>query len=403
MHHVRLFFLYLPITMLLPALLTLYVGRKLVSTFGNASLRVLLGSTVLFPLGLLASLSLMFWAEQDRVAIGWFLEPGFLFLGYLLTVVPLLFTTDLVRIAWDGISRFSKTCRNLTATVKTKPIAYAYWAIALLALVLCLWGQHVAETSPMVTTHRLPIAALSSSLEGYRILQLTDVHLRSRKNESALETLVARTNALKPDLIALTGDIVDGPMDNLRARLRPLGQLHAPDGVWVVLGNHEYYADAEACVTEFERLGFTVLLDEHRVIHRTDATLTIAGVTIPKHGMHGSKWSNPSDRLARCDADPRVALRGVPANSVKLLLAHQPESLIQARGLDFDLGLAGHVHGGGFFPWTWFTEHLERYRSGLRREGKAWIFVGRGIGTFGPKLRLGATPEVTVIQLTTQH
>jgi predicted MPP superfamily phosphohydrolase len=247
----------------------------------------------------------------------------------------------------------------------------------------------------------VPISKLTTPLDGYRILQLTDIHLRSSRDSSILRSLVERANAERADLIALTGDVVDGPMNNLRAALLPLKQLRARDGVWVVLGNHEYYADAEACISEFERLGFHVLLDEYREIERNGARLTIVGVTNPKHGMHGSKWSNPSGRLARCNADPKAALRGAPANSTKILLAHQPVSIAKASALGFDLALAGHVHGGGFFPWTLFANHVKSTRSGLFRDRDTWIFISRGLGTFGPKLRLGAPPEMTVLTLTT--
>jgi predicted MPP superfamily phosphohydrolase len=299
------------------------------------------------------------------------------------------------------MTRWVRTHTHVTTTHRPKKQTWTIvrYTVALIAVGLCLWGRHIATAPPEIRRIRVPIADLPPSFDGYTILQLTDIHLKNARDVPRLEALVARTNALKPDLIAITGDVVDGPMDNLRARLRPLGKLRAKDGVWVVLGNHEYYADAEACVVEFERLGFTVLLDEHRVLPHNDGALTLAGVTNPQNGMHGSKWSNPRGRLAHATADASVALRNAPPQSFKILLAHQPKSLVRLGELGVALAMAGHVHGGGFFPWSALLPRFTPYRSGLWREGKTWQYVSRGLGTFGPKLRLGARPELAVFRL----
>jgi predicted MPP superfamily phosphohydrolase len=350
----------------------------------------------------MSSLALTFWAEQDRVNIGWFLVPGFNFLGFLLTCVPLLLVVDWVRLVICASFRYTRFRQNVTATQKPKDWLWANlrWSLAISSIGLCIGGQWVAAAPPEIRRIELPISNLKPALEGYTILQLTDIHLRGKADDFRLKNLVFTANSTNANLIAITGDVVDSPMNHLRARLEPLRHLRARDGVWVVLGNHEYYADAEACVSEFERLGLTVLLDEHRLITHGGATLTVAGVTNPQHGMHGSKWLNPRGRLAHATGDAAKALQRAPRDSVKLLLAHQPASLKQLSALKVDLALAGHLHGGGFFPWTVLAPILANYRSLLRREGMSWVYVGRGIGTFGPKQRLGSPPEMTVIKLT---
>jgi uncharacterized protein len=401
MSQARLFFLYLPITLFLPTALTVYLGYSLFGRLRTRLVRRVLWWGLLLPLGLLSSLALTFWAEQDRANIDWFLIPGFNFLGFLLTSVPLLLVLDLVRFVTFAGFRYIRFRRNVTATQKPKDWLFTSlrWSVAIGSIGLCIWGQRVAATKPELHRIELPISNLKPALEGYRILQLTDIHLRGKGDDLRLKNLVFVANAVNADLIAITGDVVDSPMNHLRARLEPLRYLRARDGVWVVLGNHEYYADVEACVVEFERLGFNVLLDEHRLITHGDATLTVAGVTNPQHGMHGSKWSNPRGRLAHATGDTATALQRAPLDSVKLLLAHQPASLKHLNDLNVDLALAGHLHGGGFFPWTALAPILTNYRSGLLREGTSWVYVGRGIGTFGPKQRLGSPPEMTVMKL----
>jgi predicted MPP superfamily phosphohydrolase len=224
------------------------------------------------------------------------------------------------------------------------------------------------------------------------------MHLRGSSDQPRLRRLVEQANAQKPDLIALTGDIVDGPMSDLRKTLHALGSLRARDGVWLVLGNHEYYAGAEACLTEFRRLGITVLLDEHRVIERQGARLIVAGVTNPQRGMHGSAWTEQG-RLSQMTADPRVAFAGAP-KGLRLLLAHQPKSVAQAAGLDVSVALTGHSHGGQFFPWNYLVGLVTPYATGLSREHETWVYVSTGLGTFGPKQRLGSPSEMTVFALT---
>ncbi|SPU54275.1 membrane-associated phosphoesterase [Bordetella trematum] len=222
------------------------------------------------------------------------------------------------------------------------------------------------------------------------IAQISDVHVGPTIKAGYVQAIVDAVNALRPELIAITGDVVDGSVAALSAHTAPLGKLHAPGGVFLVTGNHEYYSGASAWVNEFRRLGLTVLQNQHSVIERGGARVVVAGVT-----DYGAGAFDPAQR-----SDPRAALQGAPAQAgLRLLLAHQPRSARAAAPLGYDLQLSGHTHGGQFFPWGFFVRFQQPFTSGLHREGAMWVYTSRGTGYWGPPLRLAAPSEITLLRL----
>jgi predicted MPP superfamily phosphohydrolase len=402
----RLFLTHAPITVVMPALVVGYIGWRLIApTPLRGRVRHAAYWALLVP-WLMVLLSLMYWRERELVGLRPWLIAGFGLLGYLLELLPLLLVRDvaalLVRTLGavtafgsrrsDGRSgrvlRWSSSWQNATNV-----------AVLLLAAVLTWLGIAEAHRAPRVVDVPVRIRRLPPGLAGYRIAQVSDIHASGLADRNRLSDLIAQVNVLGADLIALTGDVVDGPQDNLRATLAPLGRLHARDGVFVVLGNHEYYADADACVSEFRRLGFTVLLNEHRVIERGSAKLVVAGVTNPRRGMHGTRMLERPTGVATLGSSPSQALRGVPPDAPRILLAHQPGSAEPARAAGYDLVLAGHTHGGGFLPWSLLAPLVLEHVSGRTQLGSLQLHVSRGIGTFGPPLRLGVPPEIALIEL----
>jgi len=404
MTHNQLFWLYTPITILVPSLLTVYVGWRWVLRAADRTFRLALAWGVLFPAVLFASLALIFWGEQDRVALDWLLRPGFLVLGFLLTALPLLLAIDLLRLSHFWLVRRSGRHGSHAVIPTLKTHANRLFAgLEIMTLVIALGcliaGSAIARRQPTVVNVVVLVKGLEEPLQGLRILQLSDIHLRGKRDQGRLEALVNQVNSLSPDLIAITGDIVDGPLDNLRKSTSSLARLKAKDGVYLVLGNHEYYADANACATEFARLGLTVLLDEHRVVTHNGAKLVVAGVVNPQEGMHGSRLTLEKSRLTELKANPQDALTGAPIGPLRILLAHQPKSAKRAQGLKVALALTGHTHGGQYFPWNYLERLVLPYVSGLYLAQDPAIYVSPGIGTFGPPLRLGVPPEITLLTL----
>jgi len=238
---------------------------------------------------------------------------------------------------------------------------------------------------PAVKRVRVAIEDLPSELEGFRIAQLSDVHVSPTINARFVETLVRRTNALGADAIAITGDLVDGHLYDLREQVRPLAALSAPDGVFYVTGNHEYYWRADEWTSELQRLGLTFLKNEHRLIRRGSSILVMAGVTDPVgRDTHRS--------------DPDAALRNAPEGGIRILLAHRPQA-DDAQRLGVHLQLSGHTHGGQFFPFNLLIRFFQPVVSGLHRLGATWLYVSRGTGYWGPPSRLGVGGEITLLEL----
>jgi predicted MPP superfamily phosphohydrolase len=236
----------------------------------------------------------------------------------------------------------------------------------------------------------VPLRNLPPALHGFSIVQISDIHVGTTIRKKYVEKIVNAVNALKPDLIAVTGDVVDGSVRELAAHTAPLAQLRARHGAFFVTGNHEYYSGASAWTAEFERLGLRVLLNEHAVIEHQGASLVIAGVTdFSAHHFNASQRS-----------DPQAAIAGAPAKaSVRILLAHQPRSADAAASAGFDLQLSGHTHGGQFWPWNLFVRLQQPFTAGLHRLNHLWIYVSRGTGYWGIPNRFGAPSEITRLRL----
>jgi len=191
------------------------------------------------------------------------------------------------------------------------------------------------------------------------------------------------------DVIFFTGDIADGRLEGLRDDVASLAELSAPCGMFFVTGNHEYYSGVLQWTEEMQRLGYTVLNNENRVIRRGGGSILIAGVT----DFNGGEF------LESHRSDPDKAREGAPACDIAVLLAHQPRSIFRAAQAGYDIVVSGHTHGGQYFPWNYFVRLQQPYTSGLHRYNGTWIYVSRGTGYWGPPLRCGVPSEMTVITL----
>jgi predicted MPP superfamily phosphohydrolase len=259
-----------------------------------------------------------------------------------------------------------------------------------LSLISLAVGYRRAMSSAVVTEVDVPIQGLPESLKGLRIAQISDLHIGSSIRRPQVEDVVRKVNALKPDLIAMTGDIADGMLEKLIPHFEPLKDLSAPLGRFYVPGNHEYYWEAGAWISHIRESGITTLLNSHTVIERGGAQIVVAGVL--------DLWAARSGGTE--GADPAAALRGAPAQaSVRILLAHQPKVALAAASLGYDLQLSGHTHGGQFLPWTVVVRLFQPWVRGLHRVGRMWLYVNQGTGYWGPPVRLGTSSEITLLRL----
>ncbi len=348
-------------------------------------------SSVLMPLSLVASRALARpWADR----LSW---VGLLLMGLFSTVFVLTVLRDVLLLAaWLvqalGMALPLASMRTLTAQ-----------ATPLLALGVTFAGLINARRTPAVVRVDVPIAGLPAALHGFTLVQISDVHVGPTIKRAFLQRVVDRVNALKADVVAITGDLVDGKVAELAAHVAPLAGLQSRHGTFFVTGNHEYYSGAPAWITQLRSLGLTVLMNEHVVLHHGEssaaqgesqimAPLVLAGVT-----DYSAHHFDPSHR-----SDPARALQGAPASAlVRILLAHQPRSAQAASDAGFDLQLSGHTHGGQFWPWNLFVPLQQPFTAGLNRLHNLWVYTSRGTGYWGPPKRFGAPSEITALRLVT--
>jgi predicted MPP superfamily phosphohydrolase len=251
-------------------------------------------------------------------------------------------------------------------------------------------GAAAALRGPRVRKVDVPIEGLHPSLDGFRIVQISDLHVGPTIGERYVRRVVTLANELRPDLVALTGDMVDGPVARLSADVAPLADLEPCDRVFFILGNHEYYAGAQQWIEHFRAMGIQPLLNSSVSLSVKEAKLLVGGVLDPAGG-------------AAQPPRPDVAAAGGENASFRLLLAHNPKLAPLGAKAGFDLQLSGHTHAGQFFPWTLAVKLIHAPHAwGLSREGRMWVYVSAGTGSWGPPVRFGSEPELTLIRLVRQ-
>jgi predicted MPP superfamily phosphohydrolase len=276
-------------------------------------------------------------------------------------------------------------------------------------------GYHAALGE--ITTPEIPVqlARLPRELSGYRIVQLTDLHLGPTLATRFLESVVEKANAQKPDLVAITGDLVDGHAATLGPALAPLAKLSARHGVVFVTGNHEYYSGAEEWVEFLRKRGIRVLMNERVEIGDTlvevpagggdeiwRAATAIGSRRTPRASfdlagipdLHGGSYS-PEHR-----PDLERALAGRDASRELVLLAHQPAQIAMAENCGVGLQISGHTHGGQMWPFGALVALVQPYVAGFHRHPDGTqIYVSRGTGFWGPPMRVCNPAEVTSLVL----
>jgi uncharacterized protein len=259
-----------------------------------------------------------------------------------------------------------------------------------LSLGLSLLGLRADLAGPFVKEISIPIKGLPQPLIGMKMAVLSDLHIGRTSRSSFASDVVRKTLALQPDLVAVTGDLADGPVDAIGSQSVPLSQLHAPLGVYFVTGNHEYYSGVEGWLKQVKELGWVNLLNDNRIVSFKGEKILIGGVP----DTQGSYF------LPEHHPDPRRAIASKEPSGLKILLAHRPATSPEAERAGFDLQLSGHTHGGQFFPWSLLNPVFYNFASGLHRQGKMWVYVTHGTGSWGPPNRFLVPSEITLIRLT---
>jgi uncharacterized protein len=389
--------MFFAIVSVLLGLMTLYLWKRLVkdTTGPGRPRRVLTAGLVVLTLLVVATLALP--RVIGVTASAWFAWPGYLWFAMVVYLVLILLVAEPVRLALRGWTRG----RTSEEPVPGDPpvahdgvnrrvfLARATAAAAGAASVGVVgFGAATALGPPDVLRVPVRLRRLDPAFNGFRIAVVSDIHLGPLAGRAHTERIVRMINESEPDLVAIVGDLVDGTVAELGPAAEPLRDLHSREGAFFVTGNHEYFVDdTSEWLNELERLGVQPLRNQNTAIRRGAATFDLAGV---------------NDVAGRSRADPPDfdrALSGLDGSRPTVLLAHQPVQVEQSAARGVDLQLSGHTHGGQMWPFHYVVRAVQPSLAGLSTVGGTQLYVSRGAGFWGPPVRVGAPPDITVVSL----
>jgi uncharacterized protein len=275
-----------------------------------------------------------------------------------------------------------------SCTTRREFLRWSFGAVALSPAGVFAYGAAIGKERYEIVERTVTLPRLSSRFDGFRIVQLTDIHVGNFMKQAQLEWYVRAVNDLRPNIVALTGDFIGSSPHFIPACAGALEKLDARDGVYACLGNHDYWVGAQRVTEALQAAGVRVLRNEAHTLSWNGALLNLAGVDDPWRG--------------HTDFDRALSMAN--PNAPTIMLCHQPDLFPTAVQRGIDLTLAGHYHGGQvklqFLRMAVSPAHfISKFVEGFHRQGRSQLYVSRGIGITGPPVRLNAPPEITVLHL----
>ena len=392
---------------LLVVLLHWYLWKRLVRDTTRSHLGRVVGTVVLGVLALLVAATLSLTRVVGPGEAAWFSWPGYIWLAMFMYLLLILLVLEIPKLLLRGWLRAKPTpvpvrvaaesgvepAAEPTAEPPVAPavdegrrlfLARTTAVVAGVASAGIVGSGMVSALSPPLVK-RVPVPVGGAALRGYRIAVVSDIHLGPISGRAHTERIVRMINETQPDLVAMVGDLADGSVAELGEAAAPLRDLVSREGTFFVTGNHEYYSGYEQWVGELERLGLNYLHNEHTAV--AGGRLTLAGVT----DVTGKGFDDSPDI-------PR-ALVGRPEGTPTVLMAHQPVQVEDAAAAGVDLQLSGHTHGGQMWPFHYAVRAQQPAVSGLSKVDDTWLYVTNGAGFWGPPVRVGAPPDISIIEL----
>jgi predicted MPP superfamily phosphohydrolase len=316
----------------------------------------------------------------------WIAWPAAVWMGTGFVLTVLLGASD--ALLWLGGASASAAALSAPDAGSATAGARAAWVFAL-GLVVVGGALRAGLRPPATRRVELTLPRWPRALDGLRIVQISDIHIGPLLGREFAAHLVERVNRLEPDLVAVTGDLVDGSVRQLHDEVAPFAGLRARHGVFFVTGNHDHYSGARSWVSRVAELGLRPLRNEHVTVERDGAAFDLAGVDDHHGSWMGDDGGEDLDR----------ALAGRDPERPVVLLAHDPSTWKRASRRGVDLQLSGHTHGGQIWPFGFLVRLAVPFVAGLYRRGDAQLYVSRGTGFWGPPMRLFAPAEITEITL----
>lgn len=299
----------------------------------------------------------------------------------------LFIATALLDLASGAFSLLASDASEVVASLPfLRGRALLICAISLFASVAAVRNGLKAPTTKHI---EIVLDRFPRALDGFRVVQISDVHIGPLLDERFSALVTERVNALEPNLIVVTGDLVDGRVKNIASEVEPFRGLRSDHGVYFVTGNHDFYSGADDWVSLISSYGWHALRNRSVSIGRGDAQFELVGVDDP-HGDMLGRGGGEDLALAFRDADPSRAT---------ILLAHDPATFRRSKGDRVGLQLSGHTHGGQIWPFGWMVRASVPWVAGHYRVGTSQLYVSCGTGFWGPPMRLGTRAEITEITL----
>jgi len=368
-----------------------YVGWRIIPTLNLNSFQYVLAFVIVFIFSFMPLIPILLRINGhesrlvDRLSFLGYTSLGFFTLSFLA-----LLTKDVLVQCISIINRFIKI-EQVADNSKREFLKQSVAGVSILGFtgIASAYGLYNSRKGPTVIKQDIYLDRLPTEFENFTIAQISDLHVGPTIKRPYVEDVLKSIGRINPDLIAVTGDLVDGSVSYLRNELDPFKDMIARYGTYFVTGNHEYYSGVGPWLDATDQLGMTNLVNTNQVILKSNNKIAIAGIT--DFRAHQIQTNHKSD--------PQLALSSLPKDIIKIVLAHQPNSIHAVHDAGADLQLSGHTHGGQFWPFTYAARLANIYMAGHYDHYGTQIYVNRGTGYWGPPLRLGVPSEITLLRL----
>lgn len=314
--------------------------------------------------------------RQETLIFSVFNWIGSSLIGFAGTFIMISIPVDLTHLVFLLVSK------TFLTTLSYQYIFYAALGMSFIGFLEVLRGPKIEKVD-------IALKLLPDDLLNFKIAQISDLHIGPTIQSRYVKKVVERTNRLHPDIVIITGDLVDAHTETIREHLQPLKDLKAKYGVFYVTGNHEYYWGIQSLLPELEKIGIKILSNSNAILNVNNARILVAGIPDPMAGSISSAHRPNVEQSIQNNIN----------SDVKILLSHRPDPYELAERLGFDIQFSGHTHAGQFFPFSLLIPIAHKYYRGLNQYKNLWIYVNPGTGYWGPANRFGIASEITLANL----